>query len=302
MIKKLIKRSGVLLFSLSLLPLSACAESGEAQQPLRILLTNDDGWDAPGIQAMRTALIDAGHDVTLVAPLTGQSGKGGGFNTHVGEGVSVEEKAPGVWAVDSTPTDSVRAALGAIMAEAPPQLIVSGSNFGQNLGQPAAHQSGTIGATLQGIFSGIPAIAVSVGVDFRESKSRFPSTQAAFAPAAQFTVSLIEELQKASGGQLLPPRTALNVNVPVPYEKIKGIEFAPLSLANGVPFRLLDTQREVVKNGGGALQITPFLGERDIDAGSDIDLYNRGYITISAIDGNVTAVQPEQLLLEKLQP
>ena len=71
---------------------------------------------------------------------------------------------PGVWSVEGTPADSVRAALGAVMAANPPDLIVSGANFAENTGNPAASISGTIHAAITGANYGIPAIAVSVGI------------------------------------------------------------------------------------------------------------------------------------------
>ena len=107
---------------------------------LDILLTNDDGWDAPGIGSVRQALVDAGHRVTLVAPLEQQSGRGGAMNTNFGEEVAVVEEAPGIWSVDGTPTDSVRAALDVILHDDWPDLVVSGSNFGPNLGQEGVHE------------------------------------------------------------------------------------------------------------------------------------------------------------------
>ena len=74
---------------------------------LDILLPNDDGWDAPGIQTLYGALVAAGHQVTLVAPLENQSGTGGSLITDPGEAVPVFQHAPGQWSVESTPSASI---------------------------------------------------------------------------------------------------------------------------------------------------------------------------------------------------
>ncbi|MEQ9397525.1 5'/3'-nucleotidase SurE, partial [Haliea sp.] len=128
---------------------------------LNILLTNDDGWQAPGIQSVYKTLTEAGHTVTLVAPVSDQSGRGGAMNTDVGGYVAVNRVGDGMWSVDGTPTDSVRAGLQVILRDAPPDIVISGSNFGQNLGRAGAHQSGTVNAALQSAFLGYPAIAIS---------------------------------------------------------------------------------------------------------------------------------------------
>jgi 5'/3'-nucleotidase SurE len=112
------------------------------REPLRILLTNDDGYDAPGIRAMHERLVAAGHDVTLVAPLNDQSGSGIRVTTQ-GK-LYYEDHAPAVWSVDGTPADAVLVGLQHILADDPPDLVVSGANFGPNLGY--AGSSGTVGA------------------------------------------------------------------------------------------------------------------------------------------------------------
>jgi hypothetical protein len=109
---------------------------------LDILLTNDDGFDSPGITALHAALVAAGHSVTLVAPAEQQSGKGGSLNTEVfdftpGVGLMTLANHGGdVWSLAGTPVDSVKAGLDIVLAGSTPDLIVSGLNFGQNIGKP----------------------------------------------------------------------------------------------------------------------------------------------------------------------
>jgi 5'-nucleotidase len=263
-----------------------------AHKPLEILLTNDDGYNAPGIQALRGALLAAGHHVTVVAPLTNQSGVGGALDTNVGTFVNVKEESPGVWSVASTPGDSVRAGLGAVLAGHPPDLIVSGCNFGQNLGQPTSVSSGTVGAALQALYSGVPAVACSVSLDLSEAGATpipFPSTFAAFAPASAFMVGLIDRLEDTSIAGLLPPRTALNVNFPVPYGQIQGVRVTRLALASDIDFVWQDVQNVIPSGGGGVLINIAINTAPDPFPDADVDAVRQKQISITPINGDMTS-------------
>jgi 5'/3'-nucleotidase SurE len=252
---------------------------------LAILLTNDDGWDAPGIQAVREALLEAGHRVTLIAPLEQQSGRGGAINTQVGSKVAVVEQSPGVWSVEGTPTDSVRAALDVILHESPPDLVVSGANFGANLGQEGVHNSGTLGASLAAHYDGLPAIAVSTGllIEERNTTPPFLSTIKGFATSGAIVAKLIDAMTARFGcDTVLPAGVALNVNVPVPVEDIRGIRYAPLSRLN--LFRM-----QWHRDDQGTVRV----GYRPVDpgeghAGDDVDLYSKGFVTVTPINGDFT--------------
>jgi len=124
-----------------------------ALDKLRILLTNDDGYQAPGIKAVRTALIEAGHDVVLIAPATQQSGASSSVTSG---GITFNEEEPGIWAVTGRPADAVRIGIGHIMKDNPPDLVVSGANFGNNSGVDVMI-SGTVGAALTALQFGFPA-------------------------------------------------------------------------------------------------------------------------------------------------
>ena len=240
-------RIGALAAGLCLAPLSAPA--------LDILLGNDDGQSAAGIQALRAALCAAGHQVTLVAPATDQSGRGGSINTGVGSGSSamaltrVASDACGVQyslaapttpgRYGGTPVDSIKAGLDVVLAD-DPDLIVSGLNQGQNLSQEGSNTSGTIGAALAGAFHGIPAIAGSVGVNFSESSTGFPSTSAAYAPASDFIVRLIDRLERGPGPLLPRGVRVLNVNFPVPYPNITGVAVTQLGAESDLQLPLFD--------------------------------------------------------------
>ncbi|MFJ7983890.1 5'/3'-nucleotidase SurE [Streptomyces sp. NPDC096351] len=188
----------------------AAPGAGDAARPLRILLTNDDGYAAPGLRMLFQRLTAAGHEVTVVAPLTDQSGAGTRLTS--GGTVRVEHPEPRVWAVEGTPGDSVSFGLAAVFRDRAPDLVVSGTNFGPNVAALATH-SGTVGGAIAALERGVPAIAVSTG----ELAVPVPEQILnAMRPTNDFTVKLIDRLRaRAGNGRLLPAGVGLNVNHPV---------------------------------------------------------------------------------------
>lgn len=260
---------------------------------LNILLTNDDGWQAPGIQSLFKMLSAAGHQVTLVAPVADQSGRGGAMNTDVGGYVAVNRVGDRMWSVDGTPTDSVRAGLQVILRDTPPDVVISGSNFGQNLGRSGAHQSGTVNAALQAAFLGYPAIAISVGIRFDEVDAkphRFPSTIATFEQTAKLLTAMLDQLQLASPERLLPPGLALNVNVPAGWQPGRGLRLAPLSTTSHLDMHWRVGERPFGED-GGELLIDVVVGGHG-QAGDDAHLFDAGYVTVTPIDGSADTWVP----------
>jgi 5'-nucleotidase len=158
-----VSTAAVMLPALGLL--AACSSSGHSAQKstLQVVVTNDDGYRAPGIATISSALASLpGVHVVVVAPATNQSGSGGKTTTGVLK-ITKAETANGMpaYSVAGTPADTIRAALDELHLH--PQLVVSGSNLGQNLG-PALDLSGTIGAARAAVADGIPAVAVSSGL------------------------------------------------------------------------------------------------------------------------------------------
>lgn len=271
----------------ALLALAGQAPATWAQDPasgLEILLTNDDGYDAPGITAMRAALVAAGHRVTVVAPLANRSGSS--LSRTTSGLIDYYEQRPGVWAVDGTPADAVDLALVHIMRSTPPDLIVSGSNFGQNVGASVLG-SGTVGAALAASGQGVPAIAVSVAIaaDGRTTDPPFVSTTAAFAPAAAFVVDLVSRLRESDAAGLLPPRIVLNVNYPaVGGGAVEGVRFAPVASVRA--FRRVFS---VAGETGPATIETVVADVGRAEPDSDLDYVSRGFVAISVLDGNLDA-------------
>ena len=300
----------------------ALASVPGAASALNILLTNDDGYLNPGITTLRAALCAAGHQVTMVAPAVNQSGRGGSINTGAlssssamaltrqgsdacGDSYSLAgPTAAGTYG--GTPVDSLKAGLDVVLGGVTPDLVVSGNNFGQNLGKPTSNSSGTVGAAVQAAFEGIPAIATSVGVIVSESPA-FPSTLASFAPAADFIVRLIDALEDAPALALMPRRVGLlNVNFPVPYSSISGVEVtrlgddAELSLPlfdrrDGFPPllpgnpALLDCNTLAVGESCSVGVGFANVAGPDPERNADTDAFRAGKISITPMDGDMTA-------------
>ena len=177
---------------------------------MKVLLTNDDGIQAQGLNALRRALLEApGVELSVIAPDSNRSATARSITTHSPlwvEEIEFEDGSSG-FATDGTPVDCVRfAALGLVESE--PGLIVSGINHGTNLGDDITY-SGTVAAALEGAVLGIPAIAISqqaIGgeMDFRAGR-RYD-----FTDAAAFVARLVEEIERVP----MPAGTLLNVNVP----------------------------------------------------------------------------------------
>ncbi len=240
---------------------------------LRILLTNDDGFDAPGIKALHSSLESAGHDVYLIAPATQQSGAAASVTSG---GVEVTQHSDRIWAVHGRPADAVRFGLGSVLYNIPPDLVIAGANFGQNTGQDVK-VSGTVGAALTAHQLGIPAIAISVGIRFEEGRKGFPSTQAAFPNAASFLTRLVANLDiDAMPG-------VLNVNYPaeLPLD-VRGIRWSQLSNHS-----ILSQKYNRKEDGRYAPDFTPpHPNARKHDAESLVD----GFITLTYLDGDMEVI------------
>ena len=150
---------------------------------MHILLSNDDGYAAPGLRILRSALLDAGHRVTTVAPDRNRSGAS--HSLTVLHSLRMQRHEDGVMSLDGTPTDCVMLALSAFMDERP-DIVVSGINAGANMGDDTLY-SGTVAAAMEGRSLGLPAIAVSSAA---VSPKHYPT-------AARVVVDLLVRLAKA---------------------------------------------------------------------------------------------------------
>lgn len=129
----------------------------------RILITNDDGVDAPGIKIIQDIAAQLSDDVWTVAPVGNQSGAGHRFS--LGHELTMEKHAPQVYAVTGTPADCVVVGFTHLLADKKPDLVLSGVNQGQNLGD-IIHCSGTMAGAREGALQGALGIAMSQAIDF----------------------------------------------------------------------------------------------------------------------------------------
>lgn len=246
---------------------------------LSIMVTNDDGFQAPGIVAVAAALRAAGYRVTVVAPRADQSGSSVKISLQP---LPFKEESPGVWAVDGSPADAVNVGLGVILGKQPPDLVVSGTNRGQNLGS-TSNLSGTVGAAIMAAIHDVPAIAVSAGIDFKEAKQGFPSTAAAYPEAAKFVVKMVAALAAEQGGPLLPTRTLLNVNYPaLAQNEIKGARWTTVGPGSGYA---ISYQVDSTK-GTAKLAFGPDTGREPVESNTDTARFAQGYITVSALQAS----------------
>lgn len=171
---------------------------------MKILLSNDDGYFAPGLIALAAHLSKLA-EITVVAPERNRSGASNSLTLD--RPLSVKRANNGFFYVNGTPTDCVHIALTGLM-DSMPDMVISGINDGANMGDDTIY-SGTVAAAMEGYLLDIPSIAVSM--------SQHNSTH--FETAARVAVELVQHYQK--NGFKTP--TLLNVNVPdVPYEQLKG--------------------------------------------------------------------------------
>lgn len=240
----------------------------------RLLVTNDDGIDAVGLHVLARALVDAGHDVLVVAPARQFSGASAavliddpvdGSEEGGGPSIRVERReldgVPTAWAVGASPAICVhlglRGALGPV-----PDAVLSGINPGANTGRVLLH-SGTVGAAMTAAVAGIPAIAVSLD----ELDDRVPHR---YGPAADAALRLLP-LALAQ-----PAGTLLNLNVPNTGGPHPLAE-APLDPVGIVHTTSPDAEADdlsiAVRLDGGA----------EPEAGSDVALLRSGSATVTAV-------------------
>jgi 5'-nucleotidase len=178
---------------------------------MNVLLTNDDGIHAEGLQAMRRALLEVpGIDLAVIAPDSNRSAAARAITTRRAlwvEEVEFDDGTTG-FATDGTPVDCVRFARLGLVDDFEAELVVSGINHGSNLGDDITY-SGTVAAALEAIVLGLPGIAVSQQSTARELDFRM-GAHFDFEVGARFVARMVEQLE-----DMPPPEgTLLNVNVP----------------------------------------------------------------------------------------
>jgi 5'-nucleotidase len=247
---------------------------------VRVLITNDDGINASGLQALREALREIdGLEVHVIAPDSNRSATARSITTRSPlwvQEIPFNDGSSG-FATDGTPVDCVRFAELGLIGERP-ELIVSGINHGSNLGDDITY-SGTVAAALEGIVLGIPAIALSQqseasGADY------YAKREYDFTASAAFSAELVRRVAE----EPLPADTLLNVNFP-PGDP-SGVEVTHLGkrLYND-EMRLIDTDAET---GANRYQIYGFEPSFEDEEGSDLSAIARGRVSVTPVHFDLT--------------
>ncbi len=233
---------------------------------MRILLSNDDGYQALGLRALAEGL-SALSEVAVVAPDRDRSGASHSLTLNYPIRVVNQE---GIYrAVDGTPTDCVHLALNGLL-DYEPEMVISGINHGANLGDDV-HYSGTVAAAMEGRFLGYPAIAVS---------------NVAFQPQHLSTaVRVIEKLLLQLQQHPLPADTILNVNVPdLPWGELLGMKVTRLGSRH--------KSEPIVQNrdprGRRCYWIGPPGAEQDAGVGTDFYAISAGFVSITPLQVDMT--------------
>ena len=298
---KHLKRTAIALIAISL--------SAAPVAALDVLLTNDDGFSAVGIQTMKAALVAAGHDVTMVAPFGERSGSSAAINFTPVTPVQVGVQDFGLIALDevigddrqplpATPATCVLFGLSVTLGGVAPDLIVSGTNVGANVGTATAF-SGTVGATTAGIAGGVPAIAFSS--DPPDVPEEDPAFAAHYANVAAFAVELIAHLESKPGAlsnepALLPPGLGLNVNYPtVAPEDVQGVKLTVQGQASSASLVFIPIGGDIFIPSVG-----PGTGSGDDVKDSDTEALEEGFITVTPINNDKTAPSSQAQNLESV--
>ncbi len=247
---------------------------------MRVLLTNDDGIEAAGLQALRRALMPLPEiELAVIAPDGNRSAMARSITTRRPLWVQEVQFGDGTvgYATDGTPVDCVRLAHLGLIEGFEAELVVSGINHGSNLGDDITY-SGTVAAALEAIVLGLPGIAVSqqsgaLELDFR-SGAGFD-----FSVAASFTARLVSELESVP----LPAGTLLNINVP--GGDPSGVEVARLGK------RVYRDELSLVDEGAGGRRLYRIYGDASFDHeenGTDLDVVARGRIAVTPIHFDLT--------------
>lgn len=232
---------------------------------MKILISNDDGYLAPGILALTEALAPLG-EITVVAPDSNRSGSSNSLTLN--RPLSVFKAENGFYFVNGTPSDCVHIALTGLL-DYKPDLVVSGINQGQNMGDDTLY-SGTVAAATEGYLFGIPAIA------FSQVQHGWAHLDCAAKKAREIVERLFDSVQKPY---------LLNVNIPnTPYEDLKGVLATRLGKRH-VAEPVIKTKDPY---GREIFWIGPAGKAKDAGDGTDFHAAANGYVSVTPLQMDLT--------------
>jgi 5'-nucleotidase len=233
---------------------------------MKILLSNDDGYQAPGLQALANALSTLA-EIVVVAPDQDRSGASNSL-TLVNP-LRTRTMENGFIRVDGTPTDCVHLAITGLLDEEP-DLVLSGINAGPNMGDDTLY-SGTVAAAMEGRFLGLPAIAISMN-------SHQPDY---FETGARVALELVQRLIRSP----LSENVILNVNVPdMPYDQLSGFRSTRL----GHRHKAEPVVKTTDPRGKTIYWVGPAGAEQDAGPGTDFHAVREGYVSITPLQVDLT--------------
>lgn len=233
---------------------------------MKILLSNDDGYKAPGLEMMAASLRDIA-DIIVVAPELDRSGASNSLTLT--SPVRAHTESNGFIRVDGTPTDCVHLAITGLLEEEP-DMVIAGINSGANMGDDVLY-SGTVAAATEGRFLGLPAIAISMN----------SSNPQHYTTGGRVIREMVLHLQQNP----LSADTILNVNVPdLPYEDIRGYESTRL----GHRHKAEPVVKAEDPRGNTIYWVGPAGAEQDAGPGTDFHAVREGYVSVTPLQVDLT--------------
>jgi len=244
----------------------------------RILISNDDGFYAPGLQVLVRMALTISEDVWVVAPETEQSGAGHSLTLR--RPLQAREHQPNWFSVNGTPTDCVLLAVNELMKDRRPDFVLSGVNRHGNLGEDVTY-SGTVSAAMEATILGVPAIAFS--------QELIEGEPVDWTPAESYGPELLRRILK----QGFPQDTLLNVNFPpLPAEKVKGIRVT----RQGKRKNGDDIMEVIDPRGAKHYWIGYMQSMRPYAQGTDLEAIDEGFISVTPIKMDMTDCETLQEL------
>jgi 5'-nucleotidase len=246
---------------------------------MRILLSNDDGYFAPGLAALASGLAAVG-EITVVAPERDRSGASNSLTLD--RPLALRRAANGFWYVNGTPTDCVHMAVTGLL-DFEPDVVVSGINSGSNMGDDTLY-SGTVAAATEGYLLGIPSIAVSlVGNEFKN-----------YDTAARVAREMVQRFASSPMGEPV----LLNVNVPdVPHDQLKGVEVTRL----GRRHKAQPVVKSTNPRGETVYWVGPAGAAREAGPGTDFFALEHGKVSVTPLQVDLTHAQQLPALREWME-
>jgi 5'-nucleotidase len=233
---------------------------------MKILLSNDDGYQAKGLKLLAEELAKLA-EITVVAPERNCSGASNSLTLEYP--IRAETMDNGFIRVDGTPTDCVHLAITGLLQEEP-DMVIAGINAGANLGDDVLY-SGTVAAATEGRFLGLPAIALSM-------HSHNPEH---YATGARVARELVQRLQQ----EPLAADSIINVNIPdVPYAQLKGYQVTRLGHRHRAEPVIKDTD----PRGRTIYWVGPAGLEQDAGPGTDFHAIREGYVSVTPLQVDLT--------------